>query len=186
MSTAQRLNVPPLKHRPSLGSWMKNGLLLLLLLLLSRAFSRRLVAVASMSRDLSFSEALVEAIVSARTERVAALCMHRHLMALRRLLARVDPLRETERAMLARAMCICCLLQGEIRTHQLRGRQRSSQSGGSSQGSLSRRPAHYSSWLVAPAARMLQFVHAVRCSCATPVNTQQPRRQEIASIEGTS
>lgn len=76
---------------------MKNGLLLLLLPLESRTFSRRLVAVGCVSRrEISFlSVARTE---MARTERLAALCMHHSLMALRRLVARVDPLRETDKA----------------------------------------------------------------------------------------
>ena len=98
VSTAQRLKVPPLRHSPSVGSWMKNGLLLLLLLPLSRAVSRRLVAVAWVSPgETSFvSVARAE---RARTERVAALCTHHHLTALRRLLARAESLQEIARAM---------------------------------------------------------------------------------------
>lgn len=82
VSTAHRLNVPPLRHSPSVGSWMKKGLLLLLLLP-SRPFSRWLVALAS------FSLPLVEVKVSARTERLATLCRRHQVMALRRPLARV-------------------------------------------------------------------------------------------------
>lgn len=109
VSTAHRLNVPPLRHSPSVGSWMKKGLLLLLLLP-SRPFSRWLVALAS------FSLPLVEVKLSARTESLATLCKRHQVMALRRPLARFGP-RVGEAITLERAkrVCVCmtaCLASG--------------------------------------------------------------------------
>lgn len=93
VSTAQRLKVPPLRQSPSVGSWMKNGLLLLLLLLL---LSRRLVAGVWVVSGRLVAVAGAE---RARTERVAALCTHHHLIALRCLVAKAESLPEIARAM---------------------------------------------------------------------------------------